>query len=122
MIDPCLIDALGQTPLPVQGKRRLLELRRRGYNNALSIFYYRTADGKEVDLLLRNGHITTDLIQVCLNMSASETRDREANALAAACRDHPRAQLTILTANESGTIAIADNRQIRLTPVYEFCR
>lgn len=125
LIDTGLIKALGTNSLPVLGKQLenavYLTIRRRGFINSHSLFYYRLGDGKEIDFLLREGHLTTDLIQVCLNMSSLETREREAKALINAKKDFPETKLTIITANESGTMKIKDNETIKIVPAYEYC-
>jgi uncharacterized protein len=58
----------------------LLELERRGAQRS----YLRTADGFEVDFLVRYPEGGEELIQVCADLDASATRERETRALIAA--------------------------------------
>ncbi len=71
----------------------LLELERRGFTAA----YVRTAEGYEVDFLAQGPEGEELLIQVCAEMDAAETLEREIRALAAAAAEHPRAKLMIIT-------------------------
>jgi predicted AAA+ superfamily ATPase len=65
----------------------LLELERRG----AEIAYVRTSGGFEVDFLARYPGGNEELIQVCANLDAADTREREVRALDAAASEHPRA-------------------------------
>jgi predicted AAA+ superfamily ATPase len=76
----------------------LLELERRGAETA----YVRTADGQEVDFLARYPGGKQDLIQVCADIEDPATRSREANALLAAAREHPRASLNLVVLQAEG--------------------
>jgi predicted AAA+ superfamily ATPase len=58
----------------------LLELERRGAQRS----YLRTADGFEVDFLVRYPEGGEELIQVCADLDAPATRERETRALIAA--------------------------------------
>ncbi len=126
LIDTGVISALNSSPLPVLGKQLenavYLHLRRNGYKSGSSIFYYRLEDGKEVDFLVKDGHKTSQLIQVCLNISDMETKEREVRALTSARKKFPEAKLTIVTANESGSIGLPGKGEISLVPAYEYCR
>jgi len=126
LIDTGVISVLSSSVLPVLGKQLenaiYLSLRREGYQSESSLFYYRLKDGKEIDFLVRDGHITSQLIQVCLNLSATETKEREVRALKLAKEDFPDAKLTIVTADESGEIKTGNNTSIALIPAYEFCK
>lgn len=97
-----------------------LELRRRGHIQDLSLFYYRTEDGREIDFAVRNGPHTTELIQVSLDLTPQATREREIGALLAASRNNPDATLTIVSATESAKITSGDKR-ITIIPAHQFC-
>jgi predicted AAA+ superfamily ATPase len=124
-IDTGLITAKAQGVFPLLGKQLenaiYLELRRRGHTPQHSLYFYRSADGKEVDFLLRNGHKTTELLQVCLDLTSIETREREIHALKVAQKEHPEAKLTIVTAQESGTITLENGSKVTLVPAWQFC-
>ena len=63
----------------------MLELERRG----AQISYLRTAEGFEVDFLIRYPEGGEELIQVCSDLDASTTREREIRALLAAGTERP---------------------------------
>jgi uncharacterized protein len=65
----------------------LLELERRG----AQISYLRTAEGLEVDFLVRYPEGGEELIQVCADLDAPATRERETRALLAAGAERPGA-------------------------------
>jgi uncharacterized protein len=71
----------------------LLELKRRGAHTS----YLRTADGFEVDFLVRYPEGNEELIQVCANLDAPATRERETRALFAAQTDRPSATLRLIS-------------------------
>ncbi len=73
----------------------LNELERRG----TEVGYVKTGDGLEVDFLARPADDEEQLIQVCADLSSTETRARELRALTAAAKDHPRATRLLLVLN-----------------------
>lgn len=125
LIDTGALGALSAVNLPIQSKQLensiYLTLRGRGQIQNSSLFYYRTESAKEIDFLIREGHQTTDLVQVCLNMSAEETREREVSALVQAKKIFPEANLLIVTADEGGSIKLDGKTEIRLLPAHAFC-
>jgi predicted AAA+ superfamily ATPase len=70
-----------------------LELERRG----AEVTYVRTADHFEVDFLAHYPLGRSELIQVCADLGAPETRERETRALLAAADEHPEASLHVVT-------------------------
>lgn len=70
-----------------------LELERRG----CEINYLRTRDGYEVDFFARNPEGDTTLIQVCTDISALATYEREVRALSAAAAEYRGATPLLLT-------------------------
>ncbi|MBI3987578.1 MAG: ATP-binding protein [Lentisphaerae bacterium] len=96
-IDPALIsvfDRSGKTNLGHALETCvLLELERRG----AEIAYVRTAENTEVDFLARYPEGRQELIQVCADLDAPETQDRETRALLDAAREHPGASLHLVT-------------------------
>lgn len=91
------------------------ELERRG----AEVGYVKTSDGLEVDFLARRPAGGEELIQVCADVSAPETRARELRALTAAALEHPRAtrRLLVLEREASGR---TDAPGIEVQPVYEW--
>ena len=70
----------------------LLELERRGATRS----YMRTADGFEVDFLVRYPEGGEELIQVCSDLDEVTTKERELRALLAAGRERPGAGLRLI--------------------------
>jgi predicted AAA+ superfamily ATPase len=70
----------------------LLELERRGAQTS----YLRTAEGFEVDFLVRYPEEGEELIQVCADLDAPATRERETRALFAAGTERPGAALRLI--------------------------
>jgi predicted AAA+ superfamily ATPase len=70
-----------------------VELTRRG----VEFYYYRSANGKEVDFLIKRGPKVDELIQVCYDIDHHATRKRELTSLAKANMAVGCAHLTILT-------------------------
>lgn len=71
----------------------LIELERRGCQTD----YYRTESGFEVDFITRDALGKWTLIQVCLDITAPSTRDREIRALVEAAKEFPEAAPVLLT-------------------------
>lgn len=69
------------------------ELVRRGAETA----YVKTKDGYEVDFLSRNADGSHWLIQVCADLNAPETLERELRGMQAAANDHPADRQLLLT-------------------------
>jgi predicted AAA+ superfamily ATPase len=123
-IDPALIRATGGS---VDNRGLLLEnlvyleLLRRG----MGVHYFAEANGaSEVDFLCSRGNRKPDqLIQVCLDLSREETREREFRGLVRAAQalgGMADEQLLVLTYGEKGTESAA-GRRIRYMPVWEWC-
>jgi len=70
----------------------LNELERRGAEPG----YVKTADGFEVDFLVRQPGAREELIQVCADLTDPGTRAREVRALVAASAEYPRATPRLL--------------------------
>ena len=81
--------------------------------------YVRTADGAEVDFLARFPDGRVELIQVCADVSASETMERELRALAGAKKEHPRVgqRLLVLTSDQRPAKVPAG---VLVQPMYEW--
>jgi predicted AAA+ superfamily ATPase len=82
-----------------------LELRRRGQSlREGGISYYVTSSGYEVDFVVGDpvvGH-AVQLLQVCADLSAPGTRERELRALEEAMRETGLAESTLITMYEAG--------------------
>jgi len=74
-----------------------VELLRRNYRPGLDLFYYHTRNNREIDFILRKGHKTEQLIQVCYDLSHLKTLKREINALKEASDELSCNRLLIIT-------------------------
>ena len=92
-----------------------LELKRRGKE----IFYYRTANGLEVDFAVREGNRLTELIQVTRDMKVEKTRGRELKALLKAMDETGLASGTIITYEDEEEIT-AEGKTVRIIPAYRY--
>ena len=93
------------------------ELKRRSHE----IYFYKQK--KECDFLIKENLEITQLIQVCDNLTYSETRQREIQGLMDALSSHPEAQALILTADESGQekITVDENEHsINIMPIWKW--
>jgi hypothetical protein len=71
----------------------LLELERRGTTRS----YMRTADGFEVDFLVRYPEGGEELIQVCSDLDEVTTKERDLRAFLAAGRERPGVGLRLIS-------------------------
>ena len=96
-----------------------VELLRRGYKPGQTMFYYRSANDKETDFVLRDGPKVKQLIQVCYSLDSERTRKREANSLVECAKELRCENLVIVTKNEEGTIK-KDGHAIQVVPIVKF--
>lgn len=81
-----------------------VELLRRGYIPGQTLFYYRTRNDKEIDIVTRKGTKVEQLIQVCYDMSSEKTRKRELDALVEAAEELHCDNLLVITNSEEEKI------------------
>lgn len=75
-----------------------VELLRRGFNiSKKELFYYHTANGKEIDFVTKKGTSVGELIQVSYDISRPKTRQRELDALVLAAEELGCNNLTLIT-------------------------
>ncbi len=123
-IDPGLAFAVSPAGVSSLGARLenavYLELRRRlrGTSDG-SISYYSTTAGTEVDFIV--GDPETDhaiqLLQVCADMSAAKTREREVRALTDAMNETGLRESTIVTMHDAEDIKV-DGGLIHVVPAW----
>jgi len=92
-----------------------LELRRK----FSEIYYYKTANGLEVDFLTKSGRKDMTLIQVADNLDNEKTRQREVNALLKAMDELKLKASVILTEDTEEEISQA-GKVIVVKPVYKW--
>lgn len=92
-----------------------VELVRRGSSPNLSLYYYQTRSGYEVDFLVREGAVNRELVQVTQSLASLKTREREIRALFQAADELGVKRLTVVTLDDEDTIR-AEGREIRVLP------
>jgi predicted AAA+ superfamily ATPase len=126
-IDPGLTFAMAPLGVSNEGARLenavYLELRRRlrGTREG-AISYYSTKSGFEVDFIV--GHAenesATQLVQVCADLSADETRAREIRALEEAMQETGLSESMIVTLYEQDHVTTPAG-SIRIVPAWRWC-
>lgn len=96
-----------------------VELLRRGYKPGQTLFYYRSANDKETDFVLRNGTKVEHLIQVCYSLESERTRKREVDSIAECARELHCENLVIVTKDEEDTLE-KNGLSIRVVPITKF--
>lgn len=81
-----------------------LELRRRGYDEEKSLFYYRSRNEKEVDFVIRRGTHVERLIHVSYDISNKRTCKREISVLTECAGEQHCENLLIITFDIEDTI------------------
>lgn len=92
-----------------------LELKRR----EKKLFYYRTANGLEVDFAIQEGNRLTELIQVARDMKDEKTRARELKALLKAMEETRITSGTIITHEDEDEITV-EGKTVRIIPGYRY--
>lgn len=92
-----------------------LELRRQGRE----VYYYKTANGLEVDFAVQEGHKLKELVQVALDMNNEKTRTRELKALFKAMDEADLTAGTVVTYENEEEIT-EGGKTIRLVPAYQY--
>jgi len=95
-------------------------LRRKSYSkNDLEIYYWQDYSHKEVDFIIKKGKKIIQLIQICLNLGKTQTKEREIKALEKAMREFGLKQGIIITEDEEDEIKIG-NKKIKVIPAYQW--
>ena len=97
-----------------------LELLRRASAEGQDVYYYKKdSRAKEVDFALCKGNKVQQLYQVCLDITAEKTRNRELSSLVQASSETGCRELFLITDTERFTTG-KDGRKIRVIPAYEW--
>jgi predicted AAA+ superfamily ATPase len=91
------------------------ELQRRG----AEVDYIKTAEGFEVDFHARYRHGGRELLQVCADPAAAQTRERELRALGSVMKEIPKVQAVLLVQTQEQAVALAGIAFSAL-PAYEW--
>ena len=125
-IDPGLAFAVAPAGVSNLGARLensvYLELRRRlrGAREGV-ISYYSTEAGNEVDFIVGDPETgqSTQILQVCTDMSAAKTREREVRALVDAMNETGLGESTIVTMHDAEDITV-DSGVIHVVPAWSW--
>ena len=96
-----------------------VEFIRRGYVPNLDLFYYKTRNNREVDVVVRRENRIEELVQVSLASADHNTREREMKALREASEELDCRNLTIITWDKEGEEKVKD-KVIRFLPMWEW--
>ncbi len=72
-----------------------IELMRRGK----TVYYWKDEEHREVDFIVWGGDHVEEVVQVCWDVAAPKTREREVRSLVRACRELKESAATVLTAD-----------------------
>ena len=92
-----------------------LELRRRGR----SLGYVTTRSGYEVDFLAEDSGGSRELVQVCADLEAPSTRQRELRALEEGMKETACEKATVITLREEGSAEVG-GRTVRIVPAWRW--
>jgi len=91
--------------------------RKKGLNSQL--FYWKNQSGKEVDFVIKKGLKIKQLIQVCYDLSNSETKKREVKSLLKASKELKCSNLLIITQDFEGEERI-QSKKIKFAPLWKW--
>ncbi|MFQ5632369.1 MAG: ATP-binding protein [bacterium] len=80
-------------------------------------FYYKTSGGEEIDFLIVERGVVTNLIQVCDQLTSPATRKREIGALLSAMQELDLSEAVIITHDSNETLS-DKSKTIRVIPFY----
>ena len=92
-----------------------LELRRRGR----SLGYVTTRSGYEVDFVAEDSSGSRELVQVCADLEAPSTRQRELRALEEGMKETACEKATVVTLREEGSAEVG-GRTVRIVPAWRW--
>ena len=98
-------------------------LHKRALDGACELYFWKNAQQREVDFVVREGRQVTQLIQVCWDMTGANTRQREIRALLQAGSDLSCDRLQVLTADADSEEEVkwfGKRGRIRLLPLWRW--
>lgn len=96
-----------------------IDLVKRGYKPNLDLFYYKTRNDREVDFIVKEGHVATELIQVCYQSMTPEVEHRESKALFEASGELGVKKLTVITWDEKKEVT-KGGLKVEFQPLHEW--
>lgn len=95
-------------------------LRKKHYFDPQSeIYYYKTASGKEVDFVIKEGVKVKQLIQVCYDIEDFNTKDREIKSLLGASEELKCSDLLVITWDYEGEETV-DRKKLKYVPLWKW--
>ena len=98
-------------------------MRKRALDGTCELSFWKDAQQREVDFVIKEGRSVTQLIQVCWNLTAASTREREIRALLRAGAALSCERLLVLTADTDSEEVVewyGRRGRIRLLPVWRW--
>ncbi len=86
----------------------------------MQINYWKTKDNKEVDFIIREGKTVISAIQVCHDLSALETKNRELSALLSALDTFNLKKGVIITGEDDFREEKIDGKTILIIPAWKY--
>jgi hypothetical protein len=95
------------------------ELVKAGMEPNRDLFYYQTRNNREVDFIIKQGFLVTELIQIVYSTSNIDTLDREIKSIVEASEELNVEKLTLVTWNEKKTVE-KGSKTILVVPAWEW--
>lgn len=83
------------------------------------VYYYKSANGKETDFVIKKNRKIVELIQVCFSLAEHNTKDRELSGLLKASKELKCNNLLFITWDEEKEEKI-DNKKIKYIPLWKW--
>ncbi len=93
--------------------------RRRAFNPALEVYYYKDYRNREVDFVIKDGLKVKQLVQVCYSLADEDTRKREIRALIEASGELKCDDLLIITWDEGGE-EVVDGKKVKIVALWKW--
>jgi hypothetical protein len=95
------------------------ELVKKGWEPNREVFYYKTRNGREIDIILKNGTKVAELIQVAWDIREEAARKREVEGLLEASKELGGVKMTVITWNEECVDEI-EGKRIEFIPLFKW--
>jgi len=98
-------------------------LRKKAFNPALEIYYWKNQQQEEVDFVVKQGIKIKELIQVCYNTSDTKVKEREMRALLKASKELKCRNLIVISEDREGGEQVdwfGTKRKIKFLPLWKW--
>ncbi len=97
-----------------------VELKRRNCTNPLAeIFYWKSADGREVDFIIKDGAKVNEIIQVCWDTEEEKAKERETGGIVESLKEFKLKEGIIITEDEEKEEAM-NGKRIMFVPFWKW--